>query len=474
MNSIIATVRKPVLLKFSALLVALSIGLNGLAPSINAQAPGVTATAPSSGEVLTLPLAVEIALKTNPLVRATSSGREIADAQLQEAKAGRFPTLQLSENLARGNNPVFVFGTLLEQGRFTARNFDLRSLNNPDSLNNFRTALTFRMPVFDQRQTKTRVAQAQIKQRQSDTQTNQVEQQVRFETLKAFYGWLLAQARKEVTAEAVKMAEADVKRSRDQVDAGLTVVSDLLASEVQLAEFKQQQIQAEGDLIIAKAALNTTLGLPVETTQTISGTLREKSFDLAPPDELVRQALENRPDLARLGLQRQIGQEQVRGARSEWLPRVDVFTSYGVSGRNFTSGSGDYLAGASVTFDLFNAGRNARLSQARAVESLAAAEQEHLANQVRLEVIRAYQQFVSARERLAVTSRVIAQAIEALRIVQDRYREGLTTITEVLRAETALLQARMSVLTARYDHYVGYAGLLLATGRMTDIQPFVS
>jgi outer membrane protein TolC len=73
-----------------------------------------------------------------------------------------------------------------------------------------------------------------------------------------------------------------------------------------------------------------------------------------------------------------------------------------------------------------------------------------------------------------VTSRIIAQAIEALRIVQDRYNEGLTTITEVLRAETALLQAQMSVLTARYDHYVGYAGVLLITGRMTDIKPFTS
>src|SRR5215475_4372784 len=70
-------------------------------------------------EALTLPLAVEIALRTNPLMRATASGREIADAQAREAKAGRFPLIQLSETRINSSNPVFVFGSLLEQGRFT-------------------------------------------------------------------------------------------------------------------------------------------------------------------------------------------------------------------------------------------------------------------------------------------------------------------------------------------------------------------
>jgi outer membrane protein TolC len=58
--------------------------------------------------------------------------------------------------------------------------------------------------------------------------------------------------------------------------------------------------------------------------------------------------------------------------------------------------------------------------------------------------------------------------------VQDRYHEGLTTITEVLRAETALVRARMNVLAARHDYYIGYANVLLTSGRLTDVQAFVS
>jgi len=436
--------------------------------------PAQSSQQANAPEALTLPLAVEIALRTNPLMRATASGREIADAQAQEAKAGRFPLVQLSETWINGNNPVFVFGSLLEQGRFTQRNFNLTSLNNPDPLNNFRFGVTIKAPLFDGRQTSTRVAVAKLNQKQADTQTDQVAQRVRFETLKAYYGVLLAQMKKEVADEAVKLAEADVKRSGDRVEIGATVSSDLLSAEAQLAEFHQQRIQAAGDVVIARATLATALGLPVDAPQNVSGRLVAKAFDVAGQDELMRMALDRRPDYSRASLVGESRREQLKGARSEFLPRVDVFANAGASRNNWVDGSGDYLIGASVTFNLLDAGRKARIAQARAAAELAASEREHLANQIRLEVVRAYQEYVSARERLVVAERVISHAAEALRIVQDRYHEGLTTITEVLRAETALVRARLNLLAARYDHYVGYANVLLATGRLTDVEPFAS
>ena len=88
--------------------------------------------------------------------------------------------------------------------------------------------------------------------------------------------------------------------------------------------------------------------------------------------------------------------------------------------------------------------------------------------------MRAYQRYVSARERLKVAERIISQASEAVRIVKDRYQEGLTTITEVLNAETTLTRARLNLLAIRHDYYVGYAGILLSTGRLHDVVPFVS
>ena len=437
-------------------------------PQSNAQ------TGQASSDGLTLLVAIDMALRTNPLTRATRSGRVLADAQLEEARTGRFPVVQFNQTTMRGNNPVFVFGTLLEQSLFGAQNFDPRFLNNPDPVTNVRTALTFRLPILDQRQTDSRINQARIAQQQADSQRESVDQQLRFEVLRAYYGVVVAKAKKEVADEAVIAAEADVKRIGDLVETGLVVGSDLLSAEVQLAEFRQQSIQAEGELITARAALNTVLGEPVEAPQQVTGQLTERRFTTATQSELIQRALGRRPDLIRSTLALKSSKEKTRSARGEYLPRIDAFGTYGISGSDFTSGSADYTVGASITFNIFDAGRGARLAQARAAENAAAAEADNIGSQIRFEVVRAYQSFLSARERLSVAAKSVDQAKETLRIVQDRYREGLTTITEVLRAETAFVRARMNVLTARYDHHVGYASVLLATGTLTSVDEFVS
>jgi len=455
-------------------LALVNLGTNGSVPAQSqtdpVMAPVVVA---GSGEPLTLSEAVEIALAKNPLTQVAAGGRQLADAQLAGAHATRMPVLQASESMTTSNNPVFVFGSLLEQGRFGANNFLIGSLNNPAALTNFRAGLSVRVPLFDQKQSKARIDVARFGQQQADQRIEQVAQQIRFEVLKSYYGVLLAQSRVGVADEAIQIGTADLKRIGDRFETGFVVRSDLLAAEVQVSEFRQQRIQAIGDLAIARAALNTALGLPVDSRHTIADQLSERTFLIETPDELNRQALQNRPEYARAMLVVRANARQVRGARDEVLPRVDAFAGLGASGRTPLTGSSDYAVGAAVTVNVFDAGRKARISQARAAQAIAQAEQEQLGNQISFEVVRAYQQFVSARERLLLVAQTTAQATEVLRIVQDRYREGLTTITEVLRAELALVRARTDVLTARHDHYVAYANVLLATGKLKDVRPFV-
>jgi outer membrane protein TolC len=257
-------------------------------------------------------------------------------------------------------------------------------------------------------------------------------------------------------------------------ETGIVVQSDLLAAQVQLAGFRQHRVQVKSELATAQAALNTALGLPVEMQQQILGELAERNFSLDGIEVLFSTALQNRPDYQRAVLESRQKSTELRGTRGEWLPRVDAFVSAGHSSPHFVGGSGDYAAGASVTLNVFDAGRKQRIAQGQAAKSIANAQQEQLANQIRFEVVRSYQQYVSARERLKVVAEVSAQARETLRIVQDRYQAGITTITELLRAETALVRARSDVLAARYDQYIGYANVLLATGRLTDVSLFGS
>ena len=454
-----------------------SVKTRALAVSLNlvllgAYVTPLRALAQVNTEGLTLVDAVEIALRRNPLTRATSAGRELANAELSDARSRRLPTLITSGSFTRSNNPVFVFGSLLEQGRFGPTNFAIDSLNHPDAVNNFRSSLTLRFPVFDQRETQTRITTARIQQQQADQQTSLVEQQIRFEVIKSYYSLLLSREKLKVAEEAVRTAEADVKRARDLVETGIVVRSDLLAARVQLSQFRQQQIQMAGELATALAGLNVALGLPVDTPQQPLGELVARRFTVDAVDVLSSQALQNRPDYQRAVLSSQATIAQLHGARGEWLPRVDAFVTAGRSSEHFTNGSGDYAAGATVSFNLFDAGRKSRIERARATQSIANAEQEQLANQIHFEVVRAYQQYVTARERLEVVAEVSAQASETLRIVQDRYHAGITTITELLHAETALVQARSDVLAARYDQYLSYANVLLATGQLKDVGVF--
>ncbi|MBI5018548.1 MAG: TolC family protein [Deltaproteobacteria bacterium] len=430
------------------------------------------ADATAAPPVLTLSGAAAAALQANPMVREAASGTALADARLQEARSGWFPRLEASAAVMRGNNPVYVFGSLLEQERFTADRFQIDSLNDPAPENNVRAQLSLQVPLFDQFQTYTRIRQAREGQDQAGRQRDLVLQHLRFEVVRSYFGAVLADAKTRVAEDAVKSAEADVRRIRDLFDAGMVVRSDLLATEVQLSEFRQQQIQAQGDVAVSRAGLNAVLGRPVIEVSTLTGTLAERSFDVPDPDRLLELAAAQRPDYASAGSAVRAADAAVSGASGQYLPRLAAFATYGGSGDDLGIDSTDYLFGARLSFDLLDLGRGARRDQARASLAMATAAREQTASRIAVEVIQAYQHVVSARERLKVAAGAAVQAGEALRIVQDRYQTGLTTVTEVLRAQTAVLRARMNELGARYDHYVGYAEVLLASGTFTDVAPF--
>ena len=80
------------------------------------------------GEPLSLPQAIAMALKSNPLVAASEAGEKEAEARIRQARSGYMPRVNFSESVQRSNNPVFVFGSLLTQHQFTTDNFALGPL----------------------------------------------------------------------------------------------------------------------------------------------------------------------------------------------------------------------------------------------------------------------------------------------------------------------------------------------------------
>jgi outer membrane protein len=421
---------------------------------------------------LTLEQAAELALRDNPAMEASESGERGAAARLDEAHAGRLPSLQFTETYTNSNNPVFVFGSLLEQGKFGPQNFAIDSLNQPGSLSNFRSALNLRLPVFNRFQMRTGIRKAEIGHESAKTITESARQTVRFDLIQAYFGAQVAAARRQVAEEAVISTEAEVKRIRDMHELGTVVASDLLAMEVQLADFRQQLIQAAGDVETAYSGLNTVLAQSVDRRPTLATPLVDRDFTLPSPEELYQQALVSRPDYQQADLETQLKKQDIRAARGQYMPDLNLFASFGQSSRDLSSGSSDYAVGASLTFNLVDFGRGARVREAVAASRAAEAQKRRAQDGIRLEIIRAYQNYRAADARVKVAAGAVDQAAEAFRIAQDRHGVGLTTITEVLRSQTALIRARMNLLGARYEKYVGYAQTLLAAGRLNDLNAF--
>jgi outer membrane protein TolC len=287
---------------------------------------------------ITLDEAVAAALSTHPRIRQSEAGIDAAAARIQQETASRFPKVQVSEAITRGNNPTYVFGTLLEQGRFGPDNFAISALNAPNALTNLRSSITTSISIFDGI-TSARIGQAREARSQAELNLRQTEQVVRFEVIRAYYGVLVARSAKDVADQAVQTAESHVQHVQDRLRAGLVVDSDLLAAQVELSNLRRQQIQAQGDIVTAEAALSIWIGLPVDVSPQVSGTLTEKSFQIENQAVLIQRAIEHRPDYATSSSLVRTAEDRVREARADFLPSARAFASLGTSSRNLTAGT---------------------------------------------------------------------------------------------------------------------------------------
>lgn len=419
---------------------------------------------------LSLRDAASLALKESPRMGQARAGEAMAAARATQARSAWLPEIGVSETYSRGNNPVFVFGSLLEQGRFGAANFDPAFLNEPPTLTNWRRAVSLRYPLFDQLRRFTSIELTRDAVSQAHEMSDETRQELRLQVVRAYFGLQLARERAAVAVEAVKTAEAGAEASRARADAGMIPRSELLAAEVQLTDFRQQKIEAEGEVAVAAAALEKLVRQPVAGLET---SLREKTFADVPLNDAIARGAQTRPELKAAKLASASTEWQLRGTRGSLLPRVDAMASYGASGARFGEHDSDHLIGVTLSWNVLDPARRGRIAEAVAAKEAAHYAEVSAADDVELEIVSAFHRYRAAREKLEVGRASVEQAESAARIVRDRYEQGLTTITEELRAQTALLRTRMSLLGARYDCYTGYAELLRAMGGLDDVEPFV-
>lgn len=105
--------------------------------------------AAQTGTALSLTEAIARARASHPDAAAALAAEQAAERAVTAARAGYLPTVDLVESWQRGNQPVFVFSSLLSQRRFTAANFAIDALNHPEAVNNFRTGVVIDQPIFN-------------------------------------------------------------------------------------------------------------------------------------------------------------------------------------------------------------------------------------------------------------------------------------------------------------------------------------
>lgn len=419
-------------------------------------------------DALSLRDAVRLALRENKGLAAASAALAASAARIEQARSGSLPKLNYSESWTRGNNPVFVFSSLLTQHQFGVENFNIGPLNRPEALNNFQSQLTIDQPIYDAGLTRTAVRSADLGRQLTAEERRRAEMQVIAGVLRAYYGAVLASESLKAAEQAVRSAEADLKRAQDVRTAGMSTDADVLSIRVHLAAVHEQRIQRAADLDVARAALNDALGVPLDSRHTLTTPLSALDLPDMTLDALERDASASRPETRQSHLAMDLARTQADAARASLRPQVAFRAGWEVDRQRFIDrGGANWLASIGVRWNLFNGfADKSRIAESAHVIDRARADEQRVDSAVRLEVRRAWAALGAARQRIEVAKAAAAEAEESLRITQNRYQAGMSTVTDLLRNETAVLESRTRYLAAVHDQRIAAASIQLAAGTL--------
>ncbi len=416
---------------------------------------------------LTLRQAIDQALGKNPDVA-------VAHADVNEAKAGvglarkvLCPLLNLKEDFSRGNDPVFVFGTRLRQQQFAQGDFVLNSLNRPTPIGNFATRLDGSWMLFNWFGTQQQIKGARLGAESASSMSEQVKQGIVMRVVQAYQSVLFAERRVAVAQHEEATAEMLSSDSKTKVAAGLAVDSDMLAAQVNLSERQQEMIAAKGDLDVEWAQLEAAMGTEMQPRATLMP-IEARSFPDGVLADEIASALKTRPDLLALQQMKSAQVAGVKAAKSAFGPQVSAYGNWEMDRDSFAgNGGNNWVAGVQLRLDILPLAKRQQLAQQQAARQKAEAQDQSAKQQIRLAVRSAYSQHQTAEHIVKTAEASTDQAAESLRIVQNRYKAGLSTMTELLRSEDAQRLSQDDYWRAVYGNTVAYANLLYATGTLT-------
>ena len=393
--------------------------------------------------------ALQQALAANPDARLAQQRIVAAQAGLEQANATFWPRVQFQSSYTGSDNPMQVFGSILNQRAYSS-SLNFNDVPSVDDLN-ARGLITVPLYAGGKNTATRKAARANTDAARQDNAA--VRNALGFEVSRAFYTVLKTRQFIRAAEAGVNSFEASLAVANKRLDGGTLLKSGVLDIEVRLAQAREELVRARNANALAVRVLRNLLGIEsgeFEVADTAPSVNAPDSGDFS-----------GRAELAAAGHRERAAQEQARAAKGGYLPRVNAFGSVDYDyGWNYEHGGGSYTAGALLQWDLWD-GRmtRAKVAEANANIELAREEQRKLRLALDLEVEQARLDLNAANERLKVTDQAVAQATESVSLTRARFEQELALSTQLIDAETALVAARVRRAEAEADRQIAIAAV---------------
>ena len=435
-------------------------------------------------KTLTLEESIEIAKQRNLTLQTAEENLEAAEAQVRAALGGLLPRIT-----ANGNYTYFKdvqksviraeggFGFPMPGGEMnetpppsTDSEADLIELEF-GAHHNVQGTVNLTQPIFAWGRYYYGYEAAKFNHAATQRDVDAAYNQLRLDVSEAFYGALVAQEFVRVAQQSVSLVEEQLAIAAASLEAGAATHFDVLRAKVQLANAKSTLIRAENAVRNAKNAYKTVLNIPLAEDVNVKGTLEipENHQTLALNlDELIQQALENRPEVHRTQLSEQAARKQVDIAKTRRLPDLGLFSNYQISqNERLTEMNRIWSVGFQINIPIFDGfATSAAVQQNESVLKQVQLGGDQLKTGVEFEVRAAYLNLLGAQTLIEVQREAVTQAQESVRIANLQFQNGIITTVALTDTQLALAQAEVNRLQAHHDYVVGLARLEKSVGHI--------
>ena len=420
----------------------------------------------SASQSFTLDQAIDYAIANNPDLQIAIQRIEQADAQLGVALSAFYPQVSAKVGYETSNNPAQVFSMIVAQRDFNSNS--IANINDPGYRQNFRPEIVGKVSLFRGGQDYQNSKAAALGIEAAEFERSSIHNALIQAVTATYYAHLAAIEAQKNAQNAIVAIESELKQTQLKHDAGTVLKSDVLSLEVKLAEAQESQIRTANGIETAKVNLVNLLGLPSLSVFNISSSSIFNSPKFTPSfNELLEQAMGQRPEVKAAAKQVEIAQYKVKSAQGAYLPKADAYVSYGQNSQTpgFSSSKENVTAGVAVEMDIFSGfstQQQLRTAELKATEALETERKTKLA--VEQEVKVAHLKLQESLARVHVTDLSVLSADEALRLVKEERKAEVVTVTRYIEAEVARNTAQSNSIAAHYDALSAEAALKKAIG----------